>query len=198
MKRLSKAFFAQDAVVVAKMLLGKALSFNGCSVMIIEAEAYKDDEASHGFIRTPRSAIMHDTYGCVYIYFIYGTSFCLNFTTNKDAVGAVLIRAVEPLDDKTLRLMQQRRKNKDIKNLCNGPGKLCQALGITKEQNGTIINDKNDPKGIKVYEHKAFNTKDINVSKRIGITKATHLQWRFFVNASSHISSLKNSSATKE
>ncbi|HLD79660.1 MAG TPA: DNA-3-methyladenine glycosylase, partial [Candidatus Nanoarchaeia archaeon] len=97
MKELSSSFFAQDTVKTAQDLLGKIISINGMLVRIVETEAYGKDPASHAFKRTDRSALMYDTYGHVYVYLIYGMYWCLNFTSNQDEAGAVLIRAVEPL-----------------------------------------------------------------------------------------------------
>src|SRR3989338_8580683 len=126
MKELSSSFFAQDTVKTAQDLLGKIISINGMLVRIVETEAYGKDPASHAFKRTDRSALMYDTYGHVYVYLIYGMYWCLNFTSNQDEAGAVLIRAVEPLAG--IEKMQQNRKTEKISNLCSGPGKLCLAL----------------------------------------------------------------------
>lgn len=133
-------------------------------------EAYTDDPASHGHRRTERSAIMHDTYGHVYVYFIYGANHCLNFTTERNHVGAILIRAVEPLSG--INLMQSRRGIEEVRSLCNGPGKLCQAFAIDLACNGSKIGDQ-----IKLYHGQS---KSIATGPRIGITKATELPWRFF------------------
>lgn len=165
---LKKSFFARDAVIVAQELLGCIIEYNGCKGKIIETEAYRDDLASHGFRRTNRSAIMYDTYGHCYVYFIYGNHYCLNFTTNKDAVGAVLIRAVQPI--KGINLMQKRRKRTD--HLADGPGKLCKAFGINLSLNHTLINDK-----LKVF--KSQKKEQFMCTPRIGIKKAINLHWRF-------------------
>src|SRR3989339_935802 len=129
MKLLPPSFFAGDTITVAKELLGKVISVNGCTARIVETEAYGKDPASHAFTRTERSALMYDTYGHVYIYLIYGMYNCLNFTTETHGKpGAVLIRALEPLTE--IETMQKRRKTNNLHNLCSGPGKLCQALNI--------------------------------------------------------------------
>src|SRR3989338_2843689 len=137
MQKITSAFFARDTVIVAQELVGKIISKDGFLARIVETEAYKKDPASHAFTRTERSALMYDTYSHIYVYLIYGVHYCLNFTTEKDDAGAVLIRAVQPLnkiDD-----LKKRRSTDSIKNLCNGPGKLCQALQITKKDNGQPV-----------------------------------------------------------
>ncbi|MFA6461699.1 MAG: DNA-3-methyladenine glycosylase [Candidatus Woesearchaeota archaeon] len=174
MKLLSSRFFARDTLVVAKELLGKIIQVNGCSARIIETEAYKDDEASHAFTKTDRSALMYDTYGHVYVYLIYGMYYCLNFTTEiAGKPGAVLIRGLEPING--IKKMQQRRGTSEVKNLCSGPGKLCQALGIDKTLNGTSVGSK-----LKIYDD-GFKPKKIERSRRIGISVAKELEWRFCV-----------------
>src|SRR3989338_1658488 len=82
MKLLSEDFFLQDAVDVARQLLGCVISYDGCSGVIVETEAYNNDAASHAFRRTARSEIMFLTSGCWYIYFVYGMYHCMNITTN--------------------------------------------------------------------------------------------------------------------
>jgi DNA-3-methyladenine glycosylase len=167
---ISSDFFARPTLDVAPKLVGKIIEIGGCSGRIVEVEAYTDDPASHGHTRTTRSAIMHDTFGHVYIYFIYGMYYCLNFTTERDQVGAVLIRAVEPL--RGIEAMQKRRGVTDVHRLCNGPGKLCEAFGIDLHYNHTLIGDK-----VKLYAGRAG---EIQSGPRIGISKATDLNWRFF------------------
>jgi DNA-3-methyladenine glycosylase len=169
-KPISKQFFARDTLSVAKDLIGTVLTLGTCSGKIIEVEAYTDDEASHGHHRTDRSAIMYDTFGHVYVYFIYGMYHCLNFTTDKYQSGAVLIRALEPICG--MEIMKKRRGVTDIKKLCNGPGKISQAFNIDLKLNGTIIGDK-----VKLFEG---SRGEVQSSPRIGIKKATELNWRFF------------------
>lgn len=167
MTQVPATFFDRDAVDVAKDLIGCVLEHNGCSGRIIETEAYANDEASHGFRKTPRSTLMHDTYGHCYVYFIYGNHYCFNVTTSKDKVGAVLIRAVEPLTG--IRLMQERRGKET--HLADGPGKLCEAFGITMQINGTKVQET-------VNIHSGKNA-GVVATPRIGIKKAVDLPWRF-------------------
>jgi DNA-3-methyladenine glycosylase len=180
-KPISKQFFARDTLSVAKDLIGTVLTLGSCSGRIIEVEAYTDDEASHGHHRTDRSAIMYDTFGHVYVYFIYGMYHCLNFTTDKSHSGAVLIRAVEPISG--IEIMRKRRGATDIKKLCNGPGKLCQAFSIDVKLNGSRIGDK-----VRLFEG---SRREVLSSPRIGIKKATELNWRFFETENPFISHSK-------
>lgn len=180
MQQLPPSFFARDTTRVAPELLGKIIEVNGCQARIVETEAYGKDPASHAFRKTPRSAIMYDTYGHVYVYLIYGMYECLNFTTEKNTPGAVLIRAVEPLQ--RISQMQKNRNVEKVTELCNGPGKLCRALGITRKHNGQQLG-----KEIKVWDD-GFKVLKIGKSSRIGIKDALHLQWRFFIKGNEFVS----------
>lgn len=183
MKALPKSFFARDTVKVAKDLLGKIIFVNGYQGRIVETEAYGRDPASHAFKRTERSSLMFDTYGHVYVYLIYGVYYCLNFTTEKEKAGAVLIRAVEPLNKITE--LKQKRKTDKVVQICSGPGKLCQALGINKNFNGLQLG-----KEVKIYDD-GYKVKRYNKSSRIGIKDALHLQWRFFIEENEFVSKAK-------
>lgn len=151
MKQLRKDFFKRDTVVVAKELIGKILQVDSKKLRITETEAYKQDKASHAYKKTQRSKLMYETYGYVYVYLIYGMYYCLNFTTDTKP-GAVLIRGVEGI---------------------NGPGKVCEFFKITKKDNGSKIGQR-----IKLLDD-GYKPK-ICRSQRIGITKDTHLKWRFY------------------
>lgn len=182
MKRVLSAFFTQDAVVVAQKLLGKIISYHGCSGMIVETEAYTTDPASHAYRITPRSEIMLTTCGVWYIYFVYGMYHCMNITTNGvGKVGAVLIRALEPLDG--IAAMKKRRKTSDVYNLCSGPGKLCEALGVDKKLNGCSVDG-----GMGIFEFRDVTARDIVATSRIGITQGKELHWRFYVRGSRFVS----------
>lgn len=181
MKQLPKSFFKKDAVLVAKQLLGKIISVRGVKGRIVETEAYGRDPASHAFKRTERSSLMFDTYGHAYVYFIYGMYWCLNFTTNPVGEGgAVLIRAVEPLSG--IEEMKRRRKKENIEELCSGPGKLCEALGIDKSFNGLRLG-----KEIKVYDE-GFPGFKTGKSSRVGIKEGQELEWRFFIAGNRFVS----------
>ena len=172
MKPLPASFFARDTVEVAKDLLGKIISVNGFKGRIVETEAYGRDPASHAFTKTERSALMFDTHAYVYVYLIYGMYHCLNFTSDRHNAGAVLIRAVEPLNN--IEELKRIRKNNKITSLCSGPGKLCQAFGINKKHNGLKLGGK-----ITVFDD-GFTVGRIATSSRIGIKDALDLQWRFY------------------
>ncbi|MBU5575398.1 MAG: DNA-3-methyladenine glycosylase [Candidatus Aenigmatarchaeota archaeon] len=179
MKQINQDFFARNTLVVAKELLGKIIKVGNVSGMIVETEAYRDDPASHAYNKTLRSKLMYDTWGHVYVYFIYGNHWCLNFTTEKNKPGAVLIRALQPLSG--IDLMKKRRKTENIKQLTNGPGKLTQALGITNKFNGEVIG-----KHIKVFDN---NLKfEIIQTTRIGISVAKDLPWRFYIKGNPWVS----------
>ncbi len=178
MKQVEKDFFGRDSVIVARELVGKILQVGDCCVRIVETEAYRQDKASHAYTRTQRSGIMYETYGHVYVYFIYGMYFCVNITTEREGKpGAVLIRAGEPLSG--IAKMKERRGVEKVENLCSGPGKLCMALGITKEQNGLELGEE-----ISVWDD-GF-VADVGRSRRMGIKEDRHLLWRFFVKLVSY------------
>lgn len=139
LKRLKRAFFNRPTLQVAQELLGKILVFNGQMGMITETEAYFgfDDPASHAARgKTPRSAIMFGKAGFSYVYLIYGMYHCLNFVTEKEEFpAAVLIRGIKLLN------LEEKEK---LGPLLDGPGKLCRALGITKEHSGLDVITNNN------------------------------------------------------
>ena len=149
------------AHVVAPTLFGCHLKVNDTIVQITEVEAYENDKASHAFKRTKRSAIMFDTVGHIYVYLIYGMHYCLNITTTTGKPGAVLIRGAKHVSGPIPR--------KDL----NGPGKLCQALGVTKEWNNTKLGDK-----IELIQKPLCQSTQ---HTRIGITKDTERLWRWTI-----------------
>ena len=181
MHPLSTTFCARDALDVAQDLLGCVVEHNGCSGMIVETEAYKRDPASHVYTLTPRSEIMLRTHGRWYIYFIYGMYHCLNVTTNKGDVGAVLIRALEPLTG--IDAMKQHRNTDSLHNLTNGPGKLCTALGLTRAHNDTPLTGP-----VRLLHHEKIPRERITATTRIGITKGAELPWRFYIQDNPYVS----------
>ncbi len=177
---LDRAWFTRDAPVVAPQLLGKRLvaHINGvvCSGRITEVEAYMpDDPASHTYNgQTARNAVMFGPGGHLYVYLSYGIHYCANVVTGEPGSGqAVLIRAIEPIDG--LAVMRLRRSNRPDRELANGPGKLCQALGIAAQHDGadligglvTIVDDGTPPPQRPL------------VGPRVGITKGVETPWRF-------------------
>jgi len=174
-------FFAGDTLSVARNLLGVTLQHNGCEGIIVETEAYRDDAASHAITKPIKGAMLRETYGCIYIFFIYGMYHCLNFTTEKDGVGAVLIRAVEPT--KGIAKMKQRRRTERLRNLTNGPGKLFQAFGMKPEIHGEPVGQS-----IRLLTSSLQAEYEISSGPRIGISKATELDWRFYIKENKFVS----------
>ena len=180
-KELTKEFFSRDTRTVAKDLLGCYLSKEDCVGKIVETEAYKDDEASHARKLTPRSRVMYESYGKVYVYRVYGMYYCLNFTCEKNKPGAVLIRAVEPIYGVDEMKKRRSRRELRVKDLANGPGKLCEAFGINKYDNNKNIGYK-----IKIFSGK--KPKKIVKTSRIGISKSKELLWRYYIKDNEFVS----------
>ena len=181
--------FQKDTVSVAKELLGMYLvhkSNEGMTVgKIVETEAYlQNDPGSHSHKgMTKRNAQMFGKAGTAYVYLIYGVYHCFNVVTNKEGGGeAVLIRALEPV--KGIALMKKRRKTDNEKNLCNGPGKLVIAMGVTKEHNGTNLLSGS----LSLLPRKTNDRFEICTSTRIGISVGKELPYRFFIQKNPFIS----------
>jgi DNA-3-methyladenine glycosylase len=159
---------------VAPDLVGVTLLLDGVGGRIVEVEAYdQEDPASHGFGgRTARNAAMFGPPGHAYVYRSYGIHWCLNFVCDEPVrAEAVLIRALEPTHG--LDVMRERRGVETERGLCSGPGKLCQALGITRKHDGLPLDEP-------PFELLArTETPRIATGPRIGITKATELPWRY-------------------
>ncbi len=193
---LSRAFYAQDSVSVARGLLGlrlvRVLDGQRFGGLISEVEAYggPDDPASHAFRRTDRSTIMFGPPGFAYVYFIYGTHHCLNAVTHPDGFpGAVLIRAIIP--DENLPAMRARRSlphesARPLGGVADGPGKLCQALGITLAENGL---DLTVGGGLFVEESLAAPDSEVVATARVGVggdEEARSRPWRFLWTPAGH------------
>ncbi len=180
-------FFARDTVEVAHDLIGKLL-VHKCdqrilSGIIVETEGYRgfDDPASHAYCgQTKRNALMFGSVGFAYVYFVYGNHFCFNIVAkaNDQEAGAVLIRGLEPIEG-----VEQMLKNRhycDPKIIANGPGKLTQALGISREHNGcNMLTSKNL---YLVDQGDDVEIDRIVTSGRIGIRVATDRPWRFYLS----------------
>jgi DNA-3-methyladenine glycosylase len=202
---LPQTFFARETITVARELVGCELRVFGCddqvvSGRIVEVEAYEgeNDPASHaGRGRTPRSEIMFGPAGFIYVYLIYGMYHCLNIVTAEEGTsGAVLIRAVEPVSGR--RIMASRRglnpETSPDRNLCAGPGRLCQALAIDLAWNGLSIGNRESgktgefPGEIQVVAGEAPSG-GIVATPRIGIRKAVTRPLRFIDPTSKYLSS---------
>jgi len=185
---LGKRFFSQPTVELAKALLGKYLVFGDLKGIIVETEAYlfRDDPGCHASRgMTVRNAAMFGPAGRTYVYLIYGMYHCLNIVSGKQGEGeAVLIRALEPVQG--IPLMQRRRKTKKIENLCNGPGKLTQAFGITKKHDNMSLLEG----PLQIYNSRI--KPEICTSTRIGLSAGKELELRFFIKGNRFISAGKN------
>jgi DNA-3-methyladenine glycosylase len=171
---LGKEFFARNVADVARDLIGVTLRVDGVGGPIVEVEAYdRRDPASHAYRgRTIRNAVMFDAPGYAYVYRSYGIHWCVNFVCGGEPVGnAVLIRALQPLYG--LDEMMARRGLEEPRDLCSGPGRLCQALGITHDLNGAALDQPPFELEARVGDW------EIAVGPRIGITKGVETPWRF-------------------
>jgi len=175
--------FAQNSQYVARRLIGMTLLLNGVGGIIVETEAYDaQDPASHSYPgRTPRNAVMFGPPGRAYVYLSYGMHWCLNFVCREAGHGAgVLIRALEPTTG--IERMIDRRRRQDLRMLCAGPGRLAQALGVTRELNGARIDRL--PFSLRAASTRAR----IVCGPRIGISKAIERRWRFGLADSRYLS----------
>jgi DNA-3-methyladenine glycosylase len=181
--RLRRDFFARSVHEVAPELIGATLLVDGVGGLIVEVEAYdQEDPASHGFRGpTPRTAVMFGPPGYAYVYRSYGIHWCINFVCDVEGrAEAALIRALEPT--RGLDEMRRRRGVDDARQLCSGPGKLCQALGITREHDGLPL----DRAPFALYA-RAGEPK-LATGPRIGITRAAELPWRYALAGSRFLS----------
>src|SRR5215218_5916594 len=170
-RQLDQTYFARDAVAVARELVGAVLLVDGVGGVIVETEAYaRDDPASHSFAgSTSRNEAMFGPPGHAYVYRSYGIHWCLNFVCEPGS--AVLIRALEPLSG--IDVMRRRRGLDDPRLLCSGPGRLCQALGITLAENGLAL----DRPPFRLTAPDAPPA--VGAATRIGISRAADRPWRF-------------------
>jgi DNA-3-methyladenine glycosylase len=194
---LQRSFYQQDIHIVSRGLLGKVLVHEtpeGTTAgRIVEVEAYSgpEDRAAHSFggRRTPRNDVMFGEKGHAYVYLIYGMYYCVNFTAG-DISGkpeAVLVRALEPVEG--VELMAKRRKQSvdTLKNLTNGPGRLCMAMAITKTEN------KLDVTAPPFYIKDAPSVAESEVAEavRIGVDYAAEWKnrlWRFYIKKNPYVS----------
>lgn len=200
MRKLPKNFYLQDALILSKKLLGKYLVHDSISGKttgkIVETEAYlgENDPASHTYARgmTERTKVHYKEGGYAYVYQIYGMYYCFNIVCGrKDEPHCVFIRAIEPVAG--IEFMEERRKRyllDNFRDLANGPGKLCQAMGITKELYGE------DLCGDKLYllGGEKVDPSLIVSAPRIGVDyagDARHYPLRFFIKGNEFVSKLK-------
>jgi DNA-3-methyladenine glycosylase len=176
-------FFARSVHEVAPELVGAELYVDGIGGRIVEVEAYDhDDPAAHGFRgRTERNASMFGPAGRAYVYRSYGLHWCLNFVCEREGVpSAVLIRALEPLAG--LDVMRERRGVSDERLLCSGPGRLCEALAVTREHDGLALDRA--PFELRPRREPV----ELVTGPRVGITKAAEHTWRYGLAGSHFLS----------
>ena len=185
---LPAAFYGRPVLEVARDLIGCVVEHRGLSGRIVETEAYHESEpACHAFVGvTPRTRPLFGEPGIAYVYRSYGIHALLNAVCEPCGVGAaVLIRALEPLVG--IEEMRMRRGRVRVEDLCSGPGKLTQALGVELAENGTSLLD--GPVVIRPAKHELGSDR-LQVVKgiRVGITKAVELRWRFCLAGNPHVS----------
>lgn len=182
-KRLSRAFFKRNVHEVAPELIGATLLYKGVGGRIVEVEAYdQTDPAAHSYNGpTTRNAVMFGPPGYAYIYRSYGIHWCLNFVCEpKGSAGAVLLRALEPTAG--LPTMRRRRGAMADRLLCSGPGRLCEALGITIADYGLALDEP-------PFELQARSGEvEVVTGPRIGLTKAVDYPWRYGLKGSPFLS----------
>jgi DNA-3-methyladenine glycosylase len=181
--KLGRDFFGRTVHQVAPDLVGVTLLVDGVGGPIVEVEAYDhEDPAAHGYRgRTERNASMFGPPGHAYVYRSYGIHWCLNLVCEEEgSASAVLIRALEPVHG--LERMAERRGLDDPRLLCSGPGRLCEALGVTREHDGLPLDRA-------PFELQARTGEpEIVVGTRVGITRATERPWRYALAGSRFVS----------
>ena len=180
---LRQDFFARSVHEVAPELIGAELLVEGVGGLIVEAEAYdQQDPAGHGYGgRTARNASMFGPPGHAYVYRSYGVHWCLNLVCEEEGTAAaVLVRALEPT--RGLEAMRARRGLTDLRALCSGPGKLCQALGISRAHDGLPLDEP--PFELFAREAEA----ELAIGPRVGITRGVDQPWRYGLAGSPFLS----------
>jgi DNA-3-methyladenine glycosylase len=183
--RLDAAFFDRSVHLVARELIGCRLFYEGCGGVIVETESYeRDDPACHAYVGlTARTGVIFGPPGRAYVYLSYGIHKLLNAVAEPDGeAAAVLIRALEPTAG--LEAMRARRGDRSDRDLCSGPGKLTEALGIDLAQNGADL--ARDP--FLLLPRQDDWRGEIATGPRVGITKAVERPWRFGLAGNPHVS----------
>jgi DNA-3-methyladenine glycosylase len=183
---LEEAFFERSVHDVARDLVGCALLHEGVGGVIVETESYeRDDPACHAFVGlTPRTATIFGPPARAYVYLSYGIHSCLNFVCEPDGeAAAVLIRALEPRWG--TEQMGRRRGRDALRDMCSGPGKLTEALGIGLDLNGAPICQ--EPFELRARDEE-WSAVEVGCGPRIGITRAAELPWRFCAVGSEYLS----------
>ena len=182
-RRLPRRFFAADSRELAPLLLNKVLVRSERAGRIVEVEAYAGevDPASHAFRgRTARNATMFGPPGHLYVYFTYGMHYCANVVCGPDGeASAVLVRGLTPLTGLDAMRAARGPAARVDRDLCNGPGKLCQALGLDRSFDGTDL--VSGDRGVELVDDGTAPPVVPGVSGRIGISVAADVPWRFYV-----------------
>ena len=186
MNALDVAFFERSVHAVARDLIGCGLLVQGVGGVIVETESYeRDDPACHAYVGlTPRTSVLFGPPARAYVYLSYGIHSCLNFVCEPEGeAAAVLIRALEPVWG--VETMRERRGRAETRDLCSGPGKLTEALGIGLEMNGEPLTEP--PFELRP---RAGEWRDVEVvtGPRIGISRAADYEWRFCAAGSPFLS----------
>ena len=190
-RSLPRAFYDRPTELVARELLGAILEHHSAdgvtSGRIVETEAYlgPDDPACHAVAgRTARTWHLHGPPGIAYVYFIYRVHWCFNAVTREEGHGsAVLVRAIEPIEGMPLMRIRRAGARREV-DLTNGPGKLCQALGI----DGALDGARLDRGPLRIRSGESIPDTDVGVSARIGITRAAEWPLRWFVRGNAYVS----------
>ena len=185
---IAAEWLARDPIDVAPVLLGKVLVVGERAVRLVEVEAYagERDPGSHAWRGvTPRTRVMFGPPGHLYVYRSYGIHWCANVVCERDGVaGAVLLRAGAPL--RGIDAMRAARGDVRDRDLCNGPGKLCQALGLDGSFDGADVTGA-DPR-IRLLDDGTSPNDDPVVSTRVGLSRGVDLPWRFHVHGDPNVS----------
>lgn len=188
--KLNRSFYRRPTLQVASDIIGKYIVYETpkgrMSARIVEVEAYigMNDPACHGAVgQTLRNKVMFGDGGYVYIYFIYGMYYCLNFVTEKPGFpSAILLRAAEPMQGIDI-MLKNSPKGQNINRILSGPGKFCRAFGLTTKQNGLDLTNKT------IYLEELFDPPvKIVRTERIGVKKGKNLLYRFYDSSSNSIS----------
>jgi DNA-3-methyladenine glycosylase len=194
---LDREFYRRDPRAVAPDLLGKVVVAGERRARIVEVEAYcgPEDPAAHSYRgQTARNATMFGPPGHLYVYFSYGMHWCCNPVCGDDGEGlAVLLRALEPLEG--LEAMRAARGGVKDRDLCRGPARLCQALGITRELDGADL--VTGDRGLRIDDDGTPPPAEPAVGPRVGITRAADLPWRFWVPDSPWVSGPRRPRTTR-
>lgn len=197
---MPRKFYGRAATEVAPDLLGRSVvrrARDGArlTARIVETEAYAaDDPASHAFRgSTARNVVMFGPPGHLYVYFVYGMHFCMNVVVGRAGEGtAVLLRAAEPMEG--LGEMRSRRGRERIRELCSGPARLCQALGVDRSLDGTDLVRGGD---LWIEEGSPVTRDAIATGSRIGIRVGVEHDWRYLIRDDPFVSRVRPAQANR-